>query len=121
MAASNATEVRRLYLNGRWAEPQNPIEVFNPATGELIGTIPLSAEQDVARAVEAADRAFDMWRRFPAPKRAEIVHRASDLLCERKQYMGELLTREMGKVLRPVLDNRTGSSGGHALAAVQPV
>ncbi len=93
------------YIDGKWvpAQSRKTFESHNPATGELIGTIPLSAEEDVARAVEASDRAFDMWRRFPAPKRAEIVHRASDLLCERKQYMGELLTREMGKVLKEAL------------------
>ncbi len=93
------------YIDGKWvpAQSRKTFESRNPATGELIGTIPLSDEGDVARAVEAAERAFEMWRRYPAPKRAEIIHRASDLLRERKQYMGELLTREMGKVLKEAL------------------
>ena len=93
------------YINGKWvpAESGKTFESHNPANAELIGTIPLSDERDAARAVDAAARAFEMWRKYPAPKRAEIVHRASDLLRERKQYMGELLTREMGKVLKEAL------------------
>lgn len=93
------------YIDGKWvpAASGKTFESHNPATGELIGRIPLSDEQDVARAVAAADRTFDMWRKYPAPKRAEILHRASDLLRERKQSMGELLTREMGKVIKEAL------------------
>lgn len=93
------------YIDGEWvpAVSGKTFESHNPATGELIGRIPLSNEHDVARAVAAADKAFSMWRKYPAPKRAEILHRASDLLRERKQYMGELLTREMGKVIKEAL------------------
>jgi aldehyde dehydrogenase (NAD+) len=53
--------------------------------------------------VDAAARAFEWWRKYPAPKRAEIVHRASEILRERKQGLGELLTREMGKVIQEAL------------------
>jgi alpha-ketoglutaric semialdehyde dehydrogenase len=93
------------YIEGQWvpAESGKTFESHNPATGELIGKIPLSDGRDVARAVESAETAFEKWRKYPAPRRAEIVHRASDLLRERKQYMGELMTREMGKVLKEAL------------------
>ncbi|MGB8645674.1 MAG: aldehyde dehydrogenase family protein [Anaerolineae bacterium] len=93
------------YIDGEWAPALSgkTFESRNPANGTLIGAVPLSAGEDVARAVEAADRAFEKWRKTPAPQRAEIIHRASDLLRERKQYMGELLTREMGKVLPEAL------------------
>jgi alpha-ketoglutaric semialdehyde dehydrogenase len=93
------------YIEGQWvtAESGKTFESHNPATGELIGTIPLSDQRDAVRAVEAADRAFEKWRKYPAPKRAEIIHRASDLLRQRKQYLGELMTREMGKVLKEAL------------------
>ncbi len=93
------------YIDGQWipADSRKTFESHNPATGELIGTVPLSDKTDVARAVEAADRAFEKWRKTPAPRRAEIVHNASDLLRQRKQALGELLTREMGKVLPEAL------------------
>ncbi|MGE5140533.1 MAG: aldehyde dehydrogenase family protein, partial [Rudaea sp.] len=90
------------YIDGKWvpALSGKTMESRNPANGELIGAVPYSGREDVLRAVEAADRAFEKWRKTPAPRRAELIHRASDLLRERKQYMGELLTREMGKVLK---------------------
>lgn len=93
------------FIDGKWvpAISGRTFESHNPANGELIGTIPLSDEEDVSLAVAAAERAFEFWRNYPAPKRAEIIHRASDLLRERKQYLGELLTREMGKVLKEAL------------------
>ncbi len=93
------------YIDGKWVPAQSgkTFESHNPANGDLIGRVPLSGREDVDRAVQAADCAFEKWRKTPAPKRAELIHRASDLLRERKQYMGELLTREMGKVLPEAL------------------
>src|SRR5206468_27013 len=79
------------------------LKSFNPATGELIGVVPESDERDVAAAVEAAARAFEKWRKTPAPRRADILHAAADLIRDRKQQLGELLTREMGKVLPEAL------------------
>lgn len=93
------------YIDGKWvpAASGKIFKSYNPATGELIGAVPESDQSDVARAVEAADGAFEKWRKTPAPQRAEILHRASDILRGRKQQMGELLTREMGKVLPEAL------------------
>lgn len=93
------------YIDGRWvpALSGKTFESVNPATGETVGTVPFSDAADVARAVEAADRAFDKWRTTPAPHRAEILHIAADLIRERKSQLGELLTREMGKVLTEAL------------------
>src|ERR687885_780164 len=93
------------YIDGEWVPAVSgaTFESHDPATGELIGTIPLSDQEDVARAVEAADRAFQWWRKYPAPKRAEIVYGASEILRARKQELGEFLTREMGKVLKEAL------------------
>ncbi len=93
------------YIDGEWvpATSGKTFESFNPATGELIGVVPESDAQDVANAVGAAARAFEKWRKTPAPHRAEILHTAADLIRARKQQLGELLTREMGKVLPEAL------------------
>jgi len=48
----------------------------------------------------AARQAFDRWRLMPAPKRAEIIYRAGEILLERKEEYAQLMTREMGKVLK---------------------
>ncbi len=93
------------YIGGNWvpARSGRTFESHNPANGDLIGILPLSDAQDAADAVEAADRAFEKWRKYPAPKRAELIYRVSEILRARKQEMGELLTREMGKVLPEAL------------------
>ncbi|OGU14112.1 MAG: aldehyde dehydrogenase [Geobacteraceae bacterium GWC2_53_11] len=72
----------------------------NPAdTRETVAEAPLSARSDVNLAVAAARAAFPEWRLMPAPRRGEILFRAGELLRRDKQRLGELVTREMGKVL----------------------
>lgn len=72
----------------------------NPADhGDIVGEFPASGAEDVNRAVEAAKTAFRTWRLVPAPKRAEILRRAGELLMERKEAFARDMTREMGKVL----------------------
>ncbi len=95
----------RNYVNGKWVASHSgkTFESRNPANGELIGTVPLSDAQDVADVVNAAQTAFEKWRKYPAPKRAELLYRVSEILRARKQEIGELLTREMGKVLPEAL------------------
>lgn len=79
--------------SGRWFDNQDP------ATGEILGRFPLSTADDVNDAVAAALIAFRSWRRHPAPRRAEIIFRAAELLAARKENLARQLCREMGKVL----------------------
>jgi aldehyde dehydrogenase (NAD+) len=72
----------------------------NPAnTDELVGMFVSSNEEDVDLAVAAAKEAYKTWRLVPAPKRAEILFRAAELLVQRKEEFAKDMTREMGKVL----------------------
>jgi len=72
----------------------------NPADhSDIVGEFPASEAEDVALAVAAAKKAFTTWRLVPAPKRAEILHRAGYLLSVRKEQYARDMTREMGKVL----------------------
>src|SRR4051812_4306372 len=88
-------------IDGDWV-PSVSGETFenrNPATGELIGLFQKSTAADAERAIDAARRAFQHWRLVPAPKRAELLFRAAQLLAERKEALARDMTREMGKVL----------------------
>ncbi|HCG28481.1 MAG TPA: aldehyde dehydrogenase, partial [Chloroflexi bacterium] len=91
----------RNYINGRWVDAKGggAIERANPATGAMIGSFPKSGRDDVVAAVEAANAAFDTWRRYPAPKRGEILYRVGQLMMDRKEQLGREMTEEMGKVL----------------------
>ncbi|MFQ5596365.1 MAG: aldehyde dehydrogenase family protein [Anaerolineae bacterium] len=93
------------YINGEWVPSHTGerYESIDPATGEVIGTVPRSDEQDVEAAVAAARKAFEWWRLTPAPRRGEILFEAGRLLRQHKQELGEFLTTEMGKVLPEAL------------------
>jgi acyl-CoA reductase-like NAD-dependent aldehyde dehydrogenase len=91
------------FINGEWtgAKSKEKFENRNPATWEeLIGVFPRSGPQDVDEAVAAAEEAFKKWRLVPAPKRAEIIFRAGELLRKNKEEISRDMTREMGKVLQ---------------------
>jgi alpha-ketoglutaric semialdehyde dehydrogenase len=102
MATSVAPRTYKNFIDGEWKDAQggHAYENRNPAnTDELIGMFVSSSQEDVEAAVEAARGAYDKWRLTPAPKRAEILYRAAELLVQRKEGFSKDMTREMGKVL----------------------
>ena len=102
---SRADAAPRAYQNligGKWvaARSGKTIENRNPARpDDLVGTFPDSSSEDVDAAVQAAAAAFPSWRLTPAPRRAEVILRAAEILRERKEDLARSMTREMGKVL----------------------
>ncbi|HEY1013461.1 MAG TPA: aldehyde dehydrogenase family protein [Herpetosiphonaceae bacterium] len=89
-------------IGGEWvpARSGKTFENRNPADSrELVGLFPDSDADDVRDAVAAAQAAYNAWRLVPAPKRGEIIFRASQLLQQRKEQYAQDMTREMGKVL----------------------
>lgn len=100
------TEFAKNFIDGRWEEAlsKENFENRNPAdVDQLVGVVAKSGKEDVDRAVEAAREAYHAWRLFPAPRRGEILFRAGELLVKRKRELGELETREMGKILKEAL------------------
>ena len=89
------------YIDGRWVDSASgeTFEDTDPANGELIATVTRSTTADVDRAVDAARRASEAWRLFPAPRRGEILYRAGEIMLGRKDELAREMTREMGKVL----------------------
>jgi aldehyde dehydrogenase (NAD+) len=102
MATAVAPRIFKNFINGEWMESRSgkAYENRNPAnTDELIGMFVSSTDEDVDVAVDAAKEAYKTWRLVPAPKRAEILFRAAELLLQRKEEFSKDMTREMGKVL----------------------
>lgn len=73
----------------------------NPANyEEVIGIFPSSGKEDVELAVQAAKKAYEHWRKVPAPKRGEILRRAGEIMLKKKEEIAQIMTREMGKILK---------------------
>lgn len=93
-------ETTQLYIGGKWVAPHSSqiLEVFSPATGEKVGSVPLADEVDVDNAVRAAREAFDsgVWRNTPPAQRAAVIRRAAELINERGGEIGALVSAEMG-------------------------
>lgn len=90
------------YISGRWVPAKSgaTFENRNPAnTSDLIGVFPDSTKEDADAAIEAAREAFNSWRLVPAPKRAELLFAAAQIVVARKEAFARDMTREMGKVL----------------------
>lgn len=89
-----------LYIGGEWlgAEGRETQPVHNPATGEVLGELPLASVADLDRALEAAERGFRMWRAVPQAERAAVLLRAAQLIRERGDHLARLATLDQGKV-----------------------
>ncbi len=90
-----------LFIDGTWraAASGATIDVVDPATEEVIGTVARAGAEDLDSALAAADRGFRIWKAASPLKRAEVLKTAAQLLRERKRLIAEILTREQGKPL----------------------
>jgi succinate-semialdehyde dehydrogenase / glutarate-semialdehyde dehydrogenase len=91
----------RLLIGGSWrtASDGRTLEVVDPATEQVIGAVPHATADDVAEALEAAVRGFEVWRATPSAERAEVIGGAARLLRDRREEIACTITREMGKPL----------------------
>lgn len=91
-----------MYIDGEWRQAANgaTFEVTNPATGEVIGTLPDGGRDEALAAVAAADKAFAGWSRLTAYQRSEQLYKAWALMIERKEHLARTMTAEQGKPLR---------------------
>jgi aldehyde dehydrogenase (NAD+) len=96
------TPTYRHFIAGEWCDSISgeTFESRNPAdTRDVVGRFQQGTRADIGMAIKAAETAFPMWRRTPAPKRGEILFRFAALLAEHKERLALAMTREMGKVI----------------------
>ncbi|MDY3331006.1 MAG: aldehyde dehydrogenase family protein, partial [Pelistega sp.] len=89
------------YIDGKWvdADSKEVIEVTNPATGELIGTIPNMGKAEAERAVLAAEAALTVWQQKSAKERSNILRKWFNLMMQHQEDLAYILTCEQGKPL----------------------
>ena len=92
---------QQCYINGQWvdADSSKTIDVTNPATGEVLGTIPQMGAAETRRAIEAANAAWPAWRKKTAKERANILRKLFNLMMENQEDLAVLMTAEQGKPL----------------------
>jgi succinate-semialdehyde dehydrogenase/glutarate-semialdehyde dehydrogenase len=76
------------------------IEIINPATGNVIDTVPSATKEDVQRAVEKAAEAQKLWARVPVHEKADILMKFIALVEENKETLASTLSQETGKPIR---------------------
>src|SRR5262245_51902599 len=93
--------MKPMYINGRWVTASDgaTIDVYNPATTELIDRVPNGSAEDAGKAIEAAKHAFGEWRWSSGLERCEMLHEAARKLRQHFDEVAELLTLEEGKAI----------------------
>ena len=86
-------------INGEWVTTSDCLEVDNPATGEVIATIPQLDADAVNQAVTAANDAFKLWRKKAPAERGEAVRKWYELMVEHTDELATIMTTEQGKPL----------------------
>ncbi|MDX5367078.1 MAG: NAD-dependent succinate-semialdehyde dehydrogenase [Alphaproteobacteria bacterium] len=90
----------RCFIDGNWVGGDAPqIDVADPATGEVIATVPSLGAKETREAIEAAHRAQKDWAARPAKERAAVLRRWFDLMMENQDDLAAILTAEQGKPL----------------------
>ena len=100
-----AFKFEKAYINGQWmdADSQATIPVHNPATGELIGSVPNMGAAETRRAIDFANAALPAWRSKTAKERARILRNWFDLIMKNQEALAQLMTAEQGK---PLIESR---------------
>ncbi|WOI11159.1 NAD-dependent succinate-semialdehyde dehydrogenase [Thalassospira lucentensis] len=92
---------QQAYIGGEWVDaPDGKTEqVTNPATGEVLGTVPVLGRDAVAHAIEVAEKAQKQWKKRTAKERSAILMKWYDLMMENQEDLARLMTAEQGKPL----------------------
>jgi succinate-semialdehyde dehydrogenase/glutarate-semialdehyde dehydrogenase len=92
---------QQAYLDGTWVDADGgaTIDVDNPATGDVLGTVPKMGAAETWRAIEAAEAALPGWRAKTAKERAQILRRWFELMMANQEDLAALMTAEQGKPL----------------------
>jgi succinate-semialdehyde dehydrogenase/glutarate-semialdehyde dehydrogenase len=91
----------QLFIDGAWsaAASGRTLPVMNPATGKQIGTLAHAEKPDLDRALAAAAKGFDVWRKISAFERYKMMRKAANLVRDRLDLIATLMTMEQGKTV----------------------
>ena len=92
---------QQAYVNGQWCEADSGArsEIYNPATGEMIGSVPNMGRAETRRAIDAAQAAQPAWRALTAKERANRLRQWFNLILANQEDLARIITAEQGKTL----------------------
>jgi len=92
---------QQCYIDGQWVDADDgaKVDVTNPASHAVLGTVPRCGANETRRAIEAAKKAFPAWAAKPAKERGKILRKWADLMMANAEDLGKLMTAEQGKPL----------------------
>ncbi|MFJ7726908.1 NAD-dependent succinate-semialdehyde dehydrogenase [Neobacillus sp. NPDC097160] len=86
-----------MYINGEWIKTNETIEVFNPATGNLVDIVYTVGLTETKDAIQAAKHAFKSWSQMAIDQRVAFLHEIVKKLQDQRDVLAQLITKEMGK------------------------
>ena len=91
-------EKYKLYINGEWVESSSGeyYDDMNPYTGEVFAQVANATEEDVKKAIDAAQAAFPIWREVPPSEKRRLLIRCAEILERRLDEITEILHQETG-------------------------
>jgi acyl-CoA reductase-like NAD-dependent aldehyde dehydrogenase len=98
--AIDESGLMKMFLAGKWVDRNDKIEVLNPFDGSVVDTVPRATADDVDAALSSAVQGADEMRQLTAYRRYQILRRAADLMVERQEELGRIISQEEGKLLR---------------------
>ncbi|WP_207837251.1 aldehyde dehydrogenase family protein [Williamsia soli] len=114
-------EYTKLFIDGRWVDPAKPatLDVINPATEELAGTVAVGSSADVDKAVAAARRTFATWSTTPVADRVALLESIAAEYQNRASDLGAALTEEMGAPKELANGFQINLGAGHLATAIE--
>lgn len=109
-------EELKLFIGGKWVDGHNGEKIFveNPATKEMIATVPQGDAEDVNAAVEAAKKGFLVWKEYSGKQRAECLYRLSEYFSSHSAGIAADITRELGAPVKMAEGWHVGGAAGEA-------
>jgi malonate-semialdehyde dehydrogenase (acetylating) / methylmalonate-semialdehyde dehydrogenase len=93
------TQILKNYINGKWTDSKSSgsLNILNPATGQLLATVPSGSKNDIKDAAESAHEAWQSWRNTPALQRIQYLFKMKQILEKNSDDIAEICTKECGK------------------------
>ncbi|MBP1970632.1 succinate-semialdehyde dehydrogenase/glutarate-semialdehyde dehydrogenase [Virgibacillus natechei] len=103
-------QTKSIFIGGKWIDVQEKETIYNPTTLEPITEVAYGGAQETEIAIQAASKAFTVWSDMTGRQRSRVLYKASQLMLEEADRLGEILTLEQGKPLNEAIGEVKGAA-----------